>query len=783
MIKNRVCNAAMVCLFLGMLNCYAFSENVEFCEQNLGWGPSSSDKSGVLIEGFDDDAGWSIVRPESGKEKMTLSVRSGRSGNVLRAEYEVPEDGHFVGFTKPVDFDFNEHRKVSFWLRAKGLPNQVELKIVDSDGGTFIRRMFSGAKTSDWHKAEFDISEITYGWGGSNKVPDPPYKLELIISRELGVKGAFKGWVEFDELRIIGADPHIELSMNQVGFEPAGIKRAVVKLVNSEKKVNPKVKFKIVTEEEGERVFGGRARKLGEHEWGGYYWLIKFDEFDEPGDYKLIVETTVDNKKVSLPSYTFSIRNNILIDELSEPQFYYIKSTRYPERTNHYDPVPGGYIDTELDIEKWMSTTPTWVWAMARWARILLASSPPRRSGPEQLRNEEFDPIIDEIEYAARFCLAMQDAKTGGVYIGVNKKFDGCWPAYMTAELDDNDLFLNKGHAIDINTAYTVAMSEVSMALKGINSRLSRESLKAAVLSWEFVSEKQLDQAADIGMFVWATMRLYEATNDEKYLNVAKNYAEELLNLQYLDYSRSDERIFGRFFRNMEKRDFNHQHKFVHAMGIQMGLLELAEVLEPDDPFREKLLFRLDCFAYGYLKRTTELNPYGLVAQALEPEEDSKKIKRYFFASPNSNVGDHGLNCDIMAMGIIALRYARLTNDRLFAEIAENQINWVLGKNPLGFCMISGVGTTNPWVVVSHCNKGPVRGGLPNGYVSPGDEDIPKWVIDWNSGEYWKPHNAMLLVLMAELESDNFAPVGDDVESKRKEKEVYRKVGKLIKVK
>ena len=161
----------------------------------------------------------------------------------------------------------------------------------------------------------------------------------------------------------------------------------------------------------------------------------------------------------------------------------------------------------------------------------------------------------------------------------------------------------------------------------------------------------------------------------------------------------------------------------------------------------------LEYYAYGYLKKTSELNPYGVIAQSLEPDETTKKINYNFFASPKSVIGIHGLNCDIMAMGIISLRYARLTKNRAFAQIAYDQINWVLGKNLLGFCMLSGKGTTNPFMQVSDWNKGPVLGGIPNGFVCPEERNIPKWMADWNSGEYWKPHNAMLLVLMAELES------------------------------
>ncbi|MFH1368347.1 MAG: glycoside hydrolase family 9 protein [Elusimicrobiota bacterium] len=734
--------SALFCVFL-----YApVHGKAAFCDPKLGWAPSSGYSGNILLEGFEKSGGWTTYRSKN--ELIELSSVAGKFDNALRFKYDFAENGQWVIISKPVAIDLDKSFLISFWLRARGPGNLIEFHIKDADGGTFNRSFLSGTKTSEWHKEQFHSSELVYGWGGTNRVPDPPYNLEIAISKGYGKENRGAGWIEVDELRIEGTDPRVELSLNQIGFDPSSSKNAVLKLLNFYGNVKTPAHYRLISLPDGKEQYSGDAPASVKGAWGKTHWVLGFDSFKTPGKYKLLASVVIGEKKMDVESYPFKIENGILLKELSASQFHYIQSTRCPKTKKRYDPVPGGYIDTEFDMEKWMTTTPTWMWAMARWYNLTKGS---RLYG-------SFDPI-DEITYAAKFCVSMIDKETGGVYTGVLQEGDfvkgrAGWPADLQPEDDTTDFTLAKGHGADINTAYAAAMAEVYICLKDVNPKLAKESLDAAELAWRYLSEMNINQSSNIGMFLWASMRLYEATDKKAYLERARQTAEQLLPFQFLDYKRSDDRIFGRFFNTADRNNFNHQHKFVHAMGIQMGLLELAEQLPENDPLRKDIMFHLDCFAYGYLKRTSEMNPYGLVAQALEPGADGK-MKVYFFSSPKTIIQkDHGLNCDIMAMGLISLRYSRLTHNPVFARIAADQIGWVLGKNPLGFCMVSGKGTTNPYIYASDFGKGPVLGGLPNGFVSPGEDNNPMWVNTWNSGEYWKPHNAMLLALMAELETN-----------------------------
>ena len=717
-----------------------------FCDPQQGWGPTSEITT-ALIEGFDNPADWRSGTANE-LDKISLSKVSSPHGNALRVEYDLPVDkqaGAFVYFVKPTTADITKAGRISFWMRGEGRPNKFDLKFSDADGGVFMRPFHTGAKTSDWHKEEVDMSEFVYAFGGTNTTPEPPFMLDLAIAKSYNTSNGGKGWIELAKLEQIGANPHLQMLMNQIGFDPGMNKRGVVQLLNSDEEVNTPLEYSVLSFPDSKVIASGKASRFKSSTlWPGQYWVISFDKVNRPGKYTLKAVLPSKGKPMVVESYPFSIRRNVLADELSQSQFHYINFTRYPEHPKHANPVPGGYIDTEFDIERWMTTTPTWLWGMATWQRLLSGEIP--ATG--------FDPI-DEISYATRFSLAMQDPATGGVHAAEKSIRPTDWKEDITPEQDTWDCVIWRTSGPEIEGAYTVAMADVAMALKTKDPKLAKTSLDAAVKSWEYLSRQDLTGIQYLGMYLWASTRLFAATGDRQYLETAKSTAEKLLPKQFLDYKHSQEGIFGPFFWNQDKSDFGYQYKFVHSIGIYLGLMELAEALPDNDPLKDEIRFHMDCFAYGFIKQTAGLNPFGKVGQALEPPEgQNTNMKLYYFASPRSPVNDHGFNCDIMSLGLVSLRYARYAHNPEFAKIAVDQISWVLGSNPAGFCMVSGKGTTNPHLLVTDLNKGPVLGGIPNGFVSPKNGNRPQWMTEWDSEEYWKPHNAMMLALMSELESD-----------------------------
>lgn len=153
---------------------------VPFCDRNEGYGPTSK-LDEVIIDDFDGNLDWKTGKCKN--EMISLSTVPGKKGKAVHVDYKFQEDGQYVYLSRPVQIDLTGKRRISFWLCSQGLSFNLVLKIIDSDGGYFLYNSYYRCETSDWHKEEFDTSSLVYGWGGSNKTMEPPFKLEFTIER------------------------------------------------------------------------------------------------------------------------------------------------------------------------------------------------------------------------------------------------------------------------------------------------------------------------------------------------------------------------------------------------------------------------------------------------------------------------------------------------------------------------------------------------------------------------------------------------------------------------
>ncbi len=126
------------------------------------------------------------------------------------------------------------------------------------------------------------------------------------------------------------------------------------------------------------------------------------------------------------------------------------------------------------------------------------------------------------------------------------------------------------------------------------------------------------------------------------------------------------------------------------------------------------------------------------------------------FAGPEAKsvaADNHGLNCDHFGLAFIALKWAQYINDLELEEMADNQVNWFFGTNPLNYSMMIGVGSKNPVIMAEYYDKPKVKGTIPNGIVG-GENEEPEWWGDSpSSGEGWLPHNAAYLALLSIIDN------------------------------
>jgi hypothetical protein len=150
-------------------------------------------------------------------------------------------------------------------------------------------------------------------------------------------------------------------------------------------------------------------------------------------------------------------------------------------------------------------------------------------------------------------------------------------------------------------------------------------------------------------------------------------------------------------------------------------------------------------------------NPFGLSRQGIEQPESS-----YFHATVGL-----GVNFWLLSRAWSALLIYELTQDSRALVYATDQLDWVLGKNPLNLCMFEGAGRLNPpryhhrYNMIAGRERGAVPGAIANGMVRDmGIVDRPGFDMSRGSGrppsfrtsEPWLVHNMFYLLAASALE-------------------------------
>ncbi|MFC1476603.1 glycoside hydrolase family 9 protein [Fibrobacterota bacterium] len=173
---------------------------------------------------------------------------------------------------------------------------------------------------------------------------------------------------------------------------------------------------------------------------------------------------------------------------------------------------------------------------------------------------------------------------------------------------------------------------------------------------------------------------------------------------------------------------------------------------------------------YG-LQKTLEWGGYSLYEFEVYGEDNGPiDCKISFFQQHRNETGYwwQGENARIASLSTAFLASAitvdpnfRISPTDPVSAIAVSQIDWILGKNPFGVCMMHGFGNKNypdypgkPGYSIPN-----VKGGICNGITSDtGNSDDITWMpyhesssSNWRWIEQWLPHNAWYLLAVSTL--------------------------------
>ncbi len=253
----------------------------------------------------------------------------------------------------------------------------------------------------------------------------------------------------------------------------------------------------------------------------------------------------------------------------------------------------------------------------------------------------------------------------------------------------------------------------------------------------------------------WAASMLYKLTNEKDYADKAAQSIKYALQCQRTEPLNDANKTAGFFYRDLDRKSivhFNHQSRDQVYMQALTALCE-AQPHHPDYATWEKAIRLFG----GYLKNIYRyVQPYGLIPSGVYQKDEVKDKENFLAVQPMISEGtdlaadfkeqlENGVRLDEehylrhfpvwfsfkgnaavqLATGKAAALCGKFLNDKELINIAEQQLFWIVGRNPFGQSLIWGEGSNYPQLY--NALPGEMVGAIPVGMESRGNEDTPYW--------------------------------------------------------
>ena len=567
---------------------------------------------------------------------------------------------------------------------------------------------------------------------------------------------------------------------NQVAYDSATSKTAIVE---SSKELGGTA-FSLLSN--GTAVFTGTldAGSIPDNWNTNKYYVADFSTFKTPGVYTM--QVTENGKLVTSQNITIAgkaLAANTLVTVLS-----YFRADRaddtsvltsdaamtyYGGRSGTHD-VRGGWYDASGDESKYFShlsyanylnpqQIPLTTWTLAfTYDRI-----------PAELKALSMDSFTQaEALWGADFLLRMQDAE-GYFYMTV---FDG-W-GYQTRQIcafstsdgvksADYQAAYREGGGMAIAALARISTWDVSgdsssaaylaAAVRGFTHLESKQTIGGTCAYCDDGAENIIDDYTAL----LAAAELYNATKDATYLTAARKRAQHLAGrLNAAGYFNSNDAGTRPFW---------------HASDAGLPLIALGRYLELEPEATQAAAIKTAMATHlSWLLQITDkvVNPFGYARQAYNT---GSAYKEGFFI-PHDNESGYwwqGENARLASLAAASVYASRILNSSVpdsISRYAGNQLDWILGKNPFGYCFMYGKGVKNPAIYKgSSTNATTLAGGIANGVTGYNTDGsgiawdaasslgLNTW-DNWRWIEQWLPHSTWYLMALAVLNDEVQTP-------------------------
>ncbi len=555
------------------------------------------------------------------------------------------------------------------------------------------------------------------------------------------------GKVWFDDcnlLRLSPAQPRIRVFVNQVGYEQNGPKSAVV-AANFLPRDNSAVSFSLATSK-GKVAwtrsvpYAGRIYPGTDNDWGWFFWRVDFSDWKGSGDFQARAQLGT----ASGESAPFKLGPDILLQETAQSavDFFFIQRCGCE--------VPGWHKACHLDDAKLPDGTH--IDATGGWhsagdynklmyehgdGGVVFALLAALKAAPKDF--ERFDrnhngmsDALEEAIWGAQFVAKMQVPDTGGLRNTVSQGPGRQWTKWSAPEVHtDNVIGTPDDPVVQEGEGNSPLVIGGWARLSALLDKRGRTNgyLAASLRLWKHATGGGTNVGSPY--LLLSALELHSVTGQAVYREYARRSAESLLGQQRK--TGWSEGAFGSY------------GETTAAALASFALVEKA------DPLTSKITQALKAYI-GFCGRQAS-NPFGLSQQL------SGTTNQFF-------PPDLGNNFQLLQRAWAAALVYRLTRDAAALTFAVDQVDWLLGKNPLGLCLFEGKGAFNPpryhhrYNSIPGRERGAVPGTIPNGFVRElGMADRPGMDMSrggsrspsFRTSEPWLVHNLFYLLAASEL--------------------------------
>jgi hypothetical protein len=433
--------------------------------------------------------------------------------------------------------------------------------------------------------------------------------------------------------------------------------------------------------------------------------------------------------------------------------------TKHPE-DGRFVIANGGWHDA-ADMSQNATTTSQATYSLFQFARRLKADGLPN-CPDDPMGRRLYDRLLEEGNWGLDW---LMKTRFGDGY-RVLSCGTSCWTDNIHGTQDDVESVAQNVPIENMMAAGACAIA--SMVLRETEPEKADYALRVAKEDWQFGYDRRdkelfrtigdpariLSPLLAYSSGAWSAVELYRATGDEYYKAKALECARYVMDCQQVEYPPWDTPVVGFFWRDKEKTMIQHYN---HRSHESEPIMALAYLMEEFPEHEEYINWYQAILLYSEYQRFAieSTAPFGKAPASIyyvdEPTAQPKifenqqphfneDMQKDFRAQVEGGIKLHdgyylkrfpvwfsfrGDHAPVMSWGRAAALCGKIRNDYEIAEIAQRQMEWIIGKNPFSQSTMYGEG-------YDFCQQyvqlpGEQVGEMNVGIESWENDDVPFW--------------------------------------------------------